>query len=308
MSWDLIVQQLPDGVWTVADIPDDFVPGSLGPRATILAAIQRVAPDADVSAPSWGRIERDGVHVEVNLGDADPVRSFALHVRGSGEATRLVRELLDALGMRALDPRSPTGIFALHPGIDDVDWTTLQHAYGVATDVPGQLRALRSLDPEARRAAFYALHGNIWHQGTVYTATAPALAFLVELLRDEQYPQRDDLACLIGAILAGRGYWQVHGSLIGTARPADLDARLSEEARILAAVRSVGYAAVPLLKPFLEHRDAEVRAIVFEGLTSYAATDAGVIEALRRTHARESSDEVRVRMADAMAPFDGGHR
>ncbi len=48
--------------------------------------------------------------------------------------------------------------------LDDVPWQRLGHAYGAATDVPGQLRDLLSDDVETRRVAIWQLGGNIVHQ------------------------------------------------------------------------------------------------------------------------------------------------
>lgn len=66
--------------------------------------------------------------------------------------------------------------------LDGVDWASLEHAYGEAADVPDLLRALLSTDSEVREEAVYELFGNIWHQGTVYPASAAAVPFLYELL------------------------------------------------------------------------------------------------------------------------------
>ena len=63
-------------------------------------------------------------------------------------------------------------------GLDDVLWSTLEHAYGPADDVPEILRDVARGDTEAVGA----LYGNIWHQGTVYPATSKAVPFLVDLL------------------------------------------------------------------------------------------------------------------------------
>ncbi|WP_157436126.1 hypothetical protein [Actinospica robiniae] len=63
-------------------------------------------------------------------------------------------------------------------GLDDVDWASLEHAYGLADDVPAVLRALASRDDEQAEAALDELHGSIWHQGSVYPATVPAVLFL----------------------------------------------------------------------------------------------------------------------------------
>ncbi|MEU5769733.1 hypothetical protein ABZ782_27825 [Streptomyces asoensis] len=66
-------------------------------------------------------------------------------------------------------------------GLDDIDWAALGHAYGSAEDVPGQLRAVCGPDEEARESAFRSLFGNIFHQGTRYSASPYAVPFLVRI-------------------------------------------------------------------------------------------------------------------------------
>ena len=77
-------------------------------------------------------------------------------------------------------------------GLDDIDWAGLSHAYGSAADVSGQLRALptETGDPWADDAPLSALFGSLYHQGTVYEATAAAVPFLVELAADRATPNR----------------------------------------------------------------------------------------------------------------------
>ena len=70
---------------------------------------------------------------------------------------------------------------SLLAGLDDVAWDSLEHAYGPAADVPEVLRALVSGDDELADEAMYELYGNIWHQGSVYPATVPAVPFLVAI-------------------------------------------------------------------------------------------------------------------------------
>jgi hypothetical protein len=43
-------------------------------------------------------------------------------------------------------------------GLGDVDWRDLEHAYGPAADVPGQIHALVSPDAETRRRALSELY------------------------------------------------------------------------------------------------------------------------------------------------------
>jgi hypothetical protein len=116
MSRDIFVQDIPNDVRAVEDIPDDWMPAPLPcsaeqVRATVLA----VAPDADFSDPTWGRIVRPGIDIEVNLGDSDVLDSFAFHVRAddSAAAEALVADVLLRLGLRAFDPEgSDSGIFS----------------------------------------------------------------------------------------------------------------------------------------------------------------------------------------------------
>ncbi|MGW4805072.1 hypothetical protein [Kitasatospora sp. NPDC004272] len=66
-------------------------------------------------------------------------------------------------------------------GLDDIDWASLGHAYGSAEDVPDQLRAACGPDEQARETAFRVLFGNIFHQGTRYSASPYAVPFLARI-------------------------------------------------------------------------------------------------------------------------------
>ncbi|MFJ4672698.1 hypothetical protein [Kitasatospora purpeofusca] len=65
--------------------------------------------------------------------------------------------------------------------LDTIDWAALRHAYGSAQDVPGQLRAVCGPDEEARERAFSSLFGNIFHQGSRYSASPYAVPFLTRI-------------------------------------------------------------------------------------------------------------------------------
>ncbi|MDG4757500.1 hypothetical protein [Micromonospora sp. WMMD710] len=73
-------------------------------------------------------------------------------------------------------------------GLDDIDWARLGHAYGAADDVPGQLRALLSLDPATRDEALGDLYTNVFHQGNRFEASAYVVPFLLEMLADPATP------------------------------------------------------------------------------------------------------------------------
>jgi hypothetical protein len=103
-------------------------------------------------------------------------------------------------------------------GIDDIDWSSLRHAYGPATTTPDYLRALLATDPFVRDQAIDHLCSAVTHQGTVYSATAAAAPFLLAILADDAgRPVRVDLLVVVEAIAKGSSYHDVHGQFY----PAD---------------------------------------------------------------------------------------
>ncbi|MFJ3306807.1 HEAT repeat domain-containing protein [Streptomyces sp. NPDC086549] len=88
-------------------------------------------------------------------------------------------------------------------GLDAIDWAELEHAYGPADDVPGQLRALCADDAQARSKALHALYGNIFHQGSRYPASAAAVPFLARMAADVSLPDRNEHLELLAALAIG---------------------------------------------------------------------------------------------------------
>jgi hypothetical protein len=69
-------------------------------------------------------------------------------------------------------------------GLLQVDWDSLDHAYGQAGDAPRQLLALAGDDPQARSRAVGYLDAAMLHQGSVYSATAPFIRVVAGLVTD----------------------------------------------------------------------------------------------------------------------------
>ena len=101
-------------------------------------------------------------------------------------------------------------------GLDDIPWKRLTHAHGPADDVPDLLRSLRTAPAEmiGEQSPLWHLCGNIWHQGTVYEATAYAVPFLMELAACPMVPDRIGILGLLAAIATGTSYYDVHGNLL----------------------------------------------------------------------------------------------
>lgn len=170
---------------------------------------------------------------------------------------------------------SATGAAALGE-LDRVDWEALAHAYGVGagdvdaphTDVAGSLRRLSITDPDYEplsetRAArgespafadgIYLLYGNIWHQGTIYQATAYAVPFLVAYAAGIDTPpaQRHSIIQLLADIGIASSFDAPEGYYAGSWGSADVgpDTRAAIAA---SAMRLRSLVDSPELHPYID--------------------------------------------------------
>jgi len=142
--------------------------------------------------------------------------------------------------------------------LDELNWKSLNHAYGSAGDVPQLIRGLlkKSPDPWADDAPLPALFSNIWHQGTAYEATAYAVPFLFELVQNRQTPQREFILMLLAAIAEGSSFLDGQMNFLD---PTEVEAELLKETRhVLAAYTAVSL-GINILRDLLLDPDAEVR-------------------------------------------------
>ena len=84
---------------------------------------------------------------------------------------------------------SPQGeiVATLTAVIDGAPWSRMFHAYGLATDTPGHLKALigDKPDPDARSEALNHLNSAEIHQGTPWPSTATTALFVARMLGEE---------------------------------------------------------------------------------------------------------------------------
>jgi hypothetical protein len=193
-------------------------------------------------------------------------------------------------------------------GLDDIDWGSLSHAYGEASDVPEIIRSL--LSPDAAEDAAYGLYGNIFHQGTVYSATGAAVPFLYELLVQPDMKGRSGLAHLLASIAAGRGYLEVHAVIpfgekswreILAKRGKSLEEEMAREAAVTLSVRRAASVGLPAIIPFLKDNEPEIRRAVASALGEYPEHAALSLPALTAAAQREIDEEAREAIQESLA-------
>ena len=184
--------------------------------------------------------------------------------------------------------------------LHNVDWSALTHAYGPAADVPELIRALAGADRQARKDAYWELYGNIFHQGTRYPATAPAVPFLLELLADPATPDRHELLLLLTHLVCGQFGVAADPTLYagepdGAAHDAD------DYGTILRDVYRAAEAGLPIYLSLATGADtAHLRAAAVFMLACLWTRAAVVVPALRTRVADEASAVTRATLAFAL--------
>lgn len=84
-------------------------------------------------------------------------------------------------------------------GLDQIDWGAYgKHIYGPAADIPQKIRDLLADDEITRLTAEDHLVGVQETLGTITTATPMFVPFMIELLRYDKTPSKEEiLACLL---------------------------------------------------------------------------------------------------------------
>jgi hypothetical protein len=185
-------------------------------------------------------------------------------------------------------------------GIDSIDWSALEHAYGPATTTPEYLRALLSPDESVRGEAVEHLWSAITHQGTVYSATVAATPFLLRILADDAaMPIRATLLSVLEVIAGGSSYHDVHAEFFPAdeRETAEWQERLDRELADVAGCRREAAAGLDLVLRFVADPALDVRL--------QATSTAASLSLLP-----EVSDEARARVQNALravAEHDDSH-
>jgi hypothetical protein len=166
-------------------------------------------------------------------------------------------------------------------GLDKINWSQLHHAYDEASDVPVLIHQLLSEEDDIVDEAIYELFGNIYHQGTVYQASAYAVPFLQELLNSSEITEKikTSIACLLASM--ADSYEIEDGSYAEAAQIA-----VEKELRSLF--------------PYLSCEVPIVRESVAGALAHYPQYSGETLPMLEKALALESDEEAKEKIAEAV--------
>ncbi|MFD5553218.1 HEAT repeat domain-containing protein [Streptomyces sp. NPDC127068] len=171
-------------------------------------------------------------------------------------------------------------------GIEDVDWASMQHAYGDASDVPSLLRGLASDDPAERDTALDGMYGAVHHQGDVYACTVASVPFLFALLGLPAVRDRSAVLELLCSIAGER-----------EPDPEEIGSDCADEAEHAAWVAPFVDASALIrgrsaeLFPLLDDPDPQVRAVAPGALVRLHGDAGRLLTALRRRLRAEPDPE-----------------
>lgn len=133
--------------------------------------------------------------------------------------------------------------------LDDIPWSTLEHAYGDAGDIPNVIRALVSGDPDKREWAQDMLDMGPFHQGSIYSCTPFVVRVLLQILQENDAADVPWILQYVSQVLAAAIFF------LSISEPPEEDPDRAFAAQILVDIR----AQWPLLLSMLEHHDVHVR-------------------------------------------------
>lgn len=184
-------------------------------------------------------------------------------------------------------------------GIDEVDWASMEHAYGPADDVPGLLRGLASADPAEREGALDGMYGAVHHQGDVYACTLACIPFLLELVVDPAVPDRGGIVELLTSI---------GGIDLDEDDEEEIDEDEAEGAANYAMAAAAVSAGAGVFFALLADEDPGVRVSAPLALATLHGDPARVLALLRERLAVEPDEEVRLALVEAAGRVALRHR
>jgi hypothetical protein len=199
-------------------------------------------------------------------------------------------------------------------GLDDVDWHSLHHASGPADDVPRLLRLLLSDDEAVRDDAWETLYSNVWHQGTVYEASAYVVPFLLRMLGSDGPPGQMSLLHFLSALAQGSSYLAAHARSdeqrdhwqdILARDGRDLETELEQELSWVEATNRAVGEGTPLFLDLARGEDAELQQLALDTLANLRRRSGEIAPRLRELLPEVPQAETRVRIVLALDELMG---
>ncbi|MGW4233711.1 HEAT repeat domain-containing protein [Streptomyces sp. NPDC004980] len=184
-------------------------------------------------------------------------------------------------------------------GIDEVDWASMEHAYGPADDVPGLLHGLASADAAERESALDGMYGAVHHQGDVYACTLACIPFLFELVVDPGIQDRGSVVELLTSI---------GGIDLDEDDEDDLDEDEIEGAANYAMAAAAVTAGAGVFFELIADEDPGVRLAAPLALATLHSHPVRVLALLRERLPVEADDEVRLALVEAAGRVALRHR
>ncbi|MFF2325386.1 MULTISPECIES: HEAT repeat domain-containing protein [unclassified Streptomyces] len=184
-------------------------------------------------------------------------------------------------------------------GIDEVDWASMEHAYGPADDVPTMLWGLASADPAQREAALDGMYGAVHHQGDVYACTLASIPFLFELVVDPGIQDRGSIVELLTSI----GGIDLDGD-----DEDEIDEEEFEGAANYAMAATAVTAGAGVFCELMADEDPGVRLSAPLALATLHGHPVRVLALLRERLPVEPSEEVRLALVEAAGRVALRHR
>lgn len=165
--------------------------------------------------------------------------------------------------------------------LDQIDWSSLAHAYGSAEDVPDLLRNIASLDQDVHRSSWSSLYSSILFEGGVCEAATRAVPFLLELLERESVPERQKILIYLVDLANATCYLEAF-------EEEDLDEefygekfKLNKEKDWAKETRLAVQKGMPVYRKLLTHPDEEIRSAAAYTLGNIRVQTEEVLEELR---------------------------
>ncbi|KJS58424.1 hypothetical protein VM95_33485 [Streptomyces rubellomurinus] len=165
--------------------------------------------------------------------------------------------------------------------LHSTDWAALTHAYGPAATTADDLLGLLEEDPEVQAASLGRLEMSVLHQGSLYSATAPAALFIAGVLphprtlavHESFFPWDDRRRPLRAALLEWLGEFAESAAWDDEALADPQDAEEAEALEAVRACRAVRPGIFEAVVPFLDDQDETVREAALGAVTHLLAAD-----------------------------------